>query len=264
MDMNWTPQTVTALAKAIGETENGISGSEISRHLRNLGMNDNSGESTKWKRLDFAFHHSLVEFNGPKRIITLISKVMEPVNYTTNSGLFETRQRMINAVLVHVGLRVTNSGQIAHTQKAETLTEAARLTNTVREELIRRGTHPRVLKYCAEEIFRYGYLHAILEAAKSVFETLREMTGIDEDGAGLADLALSLNSGKLQINSLETVTERSEQNGFNSLVKAVAGMYRNPTAHDPRLKRSISEDELYEALMLFSMIHRRLDEAKLR
>lgn len=264
MDLAWTPQTATALAKAIGETKNGISGTEISALLHELKMNDNSGESTKWKRLDFAFRHSLVQFGAPRRVITFITKVMEPVNYTSNSELFETRQRMINDVLIHVGLRVNDKGEVATSQKADTLSEAARLTDTVREELTRRGTHPRVLKYCEEEIFRYGYFHAILESAKSVFDMLRRMTGLDQDGAALADTALSVKSGKLRINSLATDTERSEQNGFNSLVKAVAWMYRNPTAHDPRLSRSISDTELYEALTLFSMIHRRLDEATVR
>ncbi|WP_426716782.1 hypothetical protein ACEN19_03690 [Corynebacterium auriscanis] len=111
-------------------------------------MNDNSGESTKWKRLDFAFRHSLMQFRGPKRIITFITKVMEPVNYSSHPELFETRQRMINAVLIHVGLRVTDRGEVATSQKANTLSEAARLTHTVREELARRDTHSRVLKYC--------------------------------------------------------------------------------------------------------------------
>ncbi|MGV0398714.1 TIGR02391 family protein [Corynebacterium suicordis] len=264
MNLEWSPQTVTALAKVIGETDNGISGSEISVLLHELKMNDNSGESTKWKRLDFAFRHSLMQFRGPKRIITFITKVMEPVNYSSHPELFETRQRMINAVLIHVGLRVTDRGEVATSQKANTLSEAARLTHTVREELARRDTHSRVLKYCEEEIFRYGYFHAILEAAKSVFDTLRDMTGLDCDGAALADAALSVKSGKLRINSLTTDTERNEQNGFNSFVKAVAWMYRNPTAHDPRLNRSIGDTELYEALTLFSIIHRRLDEATVR
>ncbi|WP_350309359.1 TIGR02391 family protein [Corynebacterium sp. MSK218] len=80
----------------------------------------------------------------------------------------------------------------------------------------------------------------------------------------MADTALSLKSGKLRIDSLATETERNEQNGFNSLVKVVAWMYRTPTAHDPRLNRSIRDTELYEALTLFPMIHRRLDEASVR
>lgn len=35
-----------------------------------------------------------------------------------------------------------------------------------------------------------------------------------------------------------------------------------PTAHDPRLPRTISEEELLEVLTIVSMVHRRLDGAK--
>jgi hypothetical protein len=38
-------------------------------------------------------------------------------------------------------------------------------------------------------------------------------------------------------------------------------MYRNPVAHDPRLKRGIDDVELLEALTTISMVHRRLDDA---
>jgi hypothetical protein len=42
-----------------------------------------------------------------------------------------------------------------------------------------------------------------------------------------------------------------------------SGMFRNPVAHDPRLRRTVSDDELLELLTTLSMIHRRLDAATL-
>lgn len=38
-------------------------------------------------------------------------------------------------------------------------------------------------------------------------------------------------------------------------------MFRNPTAHDPRISRAVSDDELLELLTMVSMVHRRLDAA---
>ena len=38
-------------------------------------------------------------------------------------------------------------------------------------------------------------------------------------------------------------------------------MFRNPTAHDPRIARTVTSDELLEILTTISMIHRRLDHA---
>lgn len=90
------------------------------------------------------------------------------------------------------------------------------------------------------------------------------MSGEQGDGAALVDATLSLGKSrhsKLAINSLNTQTERDEQSGFANLVKGLSSLYRNPTAHDPRLTRVISKDELLELLTLVSMIHRRLDIA---
>lgn len=63
----------------------------------------------------------------------------------------------------------------------------------------------------------------------------------------------------LAINSLSTPSEESEQKGFATLVKGLFGMYRNPVAHDPRVTRTVTDDELLELLTTLSMIHRRLD-----
>lgn len=88
------------------------------------------------------------------------------------------------------------------------------------------------------------------------------MTGAPGDGAALVDAALALGkSGTpiLAVNSLRTQTEKDEQTGLVNLIKGLGGVYRNPTAHDARLNRSVSEKELLEALTMVSMVHRRLD-----
>lgn len=46
------------------------------------------------------------------------------------------------------------------------------------------------------------------------------------------------------------------------LIKGLGSMYRNPTAHDPRLRRSVTDEELLELLTTLSMIHHRLDHAR--
>ena len=108
--------------------------------------------------------------------------------------------------------------------------------------------------------------HAQLEAAKSAFDKLRERTGLAGDGAALVDAALSLgHTGVpvLAINPLTTKTERDEQTGLANLIKGLSGMFRNPVVHDPRLRRTVTDDELLELLTTLSIIHRRLDAATL-
>ena len=68
----------------------------------------------------------------------------------------------------------------------------------------------------------------------------------------------------LAINAGRTGTDRSEQSGFANLVTGLLGLYRNPTAHDPKLRRTVTDDDLLEALTTMSMVHRRLDNATVR
>ncbi|MFS0216131.1 TIGR02391 family protein [Corynebacterium striatum] len=255
--------TINALARAIGDTEHGLKGDEIARLLQELAMYD-PGEMTKWRRLEAAFTESQNTHGNAKRVVTFLVRAFDPARYVQRPELFDIRRQLISPILVLHGLRVTDEGQITRTKGASTLTEVQRLTNTVREELNRRGTHPEVLTYCEEEVLRHGYLHAVLEASKSVFQRLRDMTGLELDGSALADAALSVKSGVLAVNSLDTATEENEQTGMCSLVKSISGLYRNPTAHDPRLYRRVTETELYEALTLLSYVHRRLDGATVR
>lgn len=264
--MNTPPfpvETLTALAKAIGDTEYGLTGSEIGSLLHELHMYD-PGELTKWKRIEASFVNSQNAQGDAGRVISFLTHAYSPARYVRSPDLFEIRRGLANPILVLHGLQINGEGKITRTEAISSLADIQRLANTVREELVRRGTHEHVLAYCEEEILRHGFLHAILEASKSVFQRLRDMTDLDYDGSDLAEKALSAKSGVLAINSLGTQSERNEQNGLCSLVIAIGSLYRNPTAHDPRLRRTVSEMETYEALSLLSYIHRRLDDATKR
>jgi uncharacterized protein (TIGR02391 family) len=121
-----------------------------------------------------------------------------------------------------------------------------------------------VLRFCKAELLEKNFFHAVLEAAKSVFERLRSMTALTSDGAALADAALSsIASGVplLAINSLQTESEQSEQKGFVNLLKGIAGMVRNVHAHAPRISWAIEEVDALDVLTTISFIHRRLDQA---
>lgn len=85
------------------------------------------------------------------------------------------------------------------------------------------------------------------------------MTGAPGDGAALVDAALALGKSgtpMLAINALQTQTEKDEQSGLAILIKGLGGLYRNPTAHDLRLSRAVTDEELLEALTMVSMVHR--------
>lgn len=191
---------------------------------------------------------------------------MEPVRYRNQLELFALRQDRLNEHLAFVGLRIIDKGQVARGAVAQTLDDASRIATSIRDELQRRKCHPEVLRDCSVEVLKTAHFHACLEATKSIFARLRDSAGAVGDGAKLVDVVLSLGSSgipMLAVNSLQTHTEKDEQTGLANLVKGLNGLYRNPTAHDRRLNRSISEDELLQVLTMVSMVHRRLDGARL-
>lgn len=261
----WSHSVLQAVAGVLGDTTDGLTGGELGDLLVRLDMEDPLPSATKRVRLAEAFGAAQSRFGSPKRIVTFIVTAMEPVRYRNSPELFTLRQDRLNEHLAFVGLRVNDEGKVARGTRARTLDEASLVATSIRDELQRRKTHPEVLKYCSVEILKKAHFHACLEAVKSIFDRLRTMTGAAGDGGGLVDTALALGKSgvpMLAINPLATQTERDEQTGLANLLKGLSGLYRNPTAHDPRLSRSISEDELLEVLTMVSMIHRRLDGAR--
>ena len=87
------------------------------------------------------------------------------------------------------------------------------------------------------------------------------MTGLTIDGSELFDAAFGGLAPRLRINDYVDDSDRSEQRGFLNLLKGVHGTYRNPLAHTAKLRRSVSDVELLEALTTISMVQRRLDGA---
>jgi hypothetical protein len=45
-----------------------------------------------------------------------------------------------------------------------------------------------------------------------------------------------------------------------NLIKGLFGLIRNPTAHEPKIKFIIEEDEALDLMILISYAHKRLDK----
>jgi uncharacterized protein (TIGR02391 family) len=263
----WEVSILSRVAQVLADTTDGLTGRQIADLLIRLGMEDPFPQATKWRRLEEAFVRRQNRDGNPKRIITFITHVMSPANYRDAPELFTLRQDRLDGVLTFVGLRVNDQGRVAKGAHSTTLDEASRNATSLREELRRRGTHGEVLRYCTVELLKKNNFHASLEATKSVFERLRQLAGVTGDGAPLVDTVLSLGKTGMPtvaINGLKSQTDRDEQTGFANLVKGLAGMFRNPVAHDPRALRAVTDTQLLELITALSMVHRRLDSATVR
>jgi uncharacterized protein (TIGR02391 family) len=248
------------ICNVIAETNSGLSGSEIARLLSQAGIEDIDPTVTKRHRLFAALNSRQEKDNCANSIFAFIQRAMDPIRYSTNPELFESRRQQLNVILALRGYYLREDGQVQIVEKAKTLGEAQGRASRLHKELAQRNVHFQVLRYCKPELLQENYFHAVFEATKSIADRIREMTELAEDGAILVDRAFNTDHPLLAINSLRTETEISEQKGFTHLLKGVFGMFRNVTAHAPKIKWIILEDDALDLLALVSLTHKKLDK----
>ena len=250
-----------AIADALGDTTDGLTGSEIAHLLLTCRIADTTPDATKRHRLYNAFANSQNQKQDRVPILAFIRHAMKPTRFIRDSHRFEPMRMHLNKALAFAGLAVEASGELVSVEKAQTLSEAQRRASDLREDLELRKVHPDVLKFCREELVKENYFHAVLEATKSIADKLRARTGPSDDGATLVDRALGGDLPLLAINALTSESEKSEQKGFVNVVKGLFGMFRNPTAHAPKIGWAINKDDAEEVFTLLSMVHKRIDAA---
>lgn len=249
-----------AIAGALGDTVTGLTGTEIQHLIASCKMVD-PGAVTKRVRIYNAFVESQNSKQNRTHILEFIRQAMKPARYSRAPERFEPLRASLNQALSFAGLVVDQTGRLSSTTAAQTLPEAQRRARELRADLEGRGVHADVLAFCRAELLADDYFHAVQEAVKSVAEKMRRRTGLTDDGATLVDRTLGGDPPLLAINPHSTVSERSEQSGFANLVRGAFGMFRNPTAHEPRIHWAMTKADAEDLLTIVSLIHRRLDAA---
>lgn len=246
---------IEALARLLGECG---SGTDITRVLHDRGLEDGSGESTKWRRLYWVFLDSQRRHGCANRVVDFIQSFLIPARFVGRSEDFAARRQELNAILAFSGLEYGADGQFRRCETAKTLEEAEQRARTIRAKFQGRRIHPEVVKYCRTELLQDNYFHAVFEATKGLAQRIRDVSGTDGDGAALVDRVFSVEKPILAINTLRTETERTEHKGFAALLKGCFAAVRNPLAHEPRLLWD-GEDDAADYLSLISLLHRKLD-----
>jgi len=153
----------------LGDTSRGLTGSEIGTILARLGVPDPMPTMTKRHRLFETLAKRQVQIHSGNVVGAFIQEAMNPVLYTGNRVLFDSRRNALNAILAFCGYSLGEDGKLRlRDQPARTLTEAEEAAGHLRSELSRRGVHPDVLKFCRPELLQENYFHAVFEATKSV------------------------------------------------------------------------------------------------
>lgn len=259
-----TPGQLVSICKLLGDTDRGLSGDTIGRVLRDAKIRDGEPTITKWKRLNAAICSSTSAEANSTRAYNFVRHAMDPARYVGNSVLFAERRSELNTILLLSGVEFREDGRFGAVNAASTLGEAEARVNRLRAALSARGVHPDVLAACRVELIQQNVFHAVLEASKSVATKLRSKTGLMSDGAQLVDEALAGDTPRLLINAFSTDSERSEQRGFTNLLKGLLGVFRNPTAHAPRLEWEMKEEDALDLFTFASYAHRRIDRSTRR
>jgi uncharacterized protein (TIGR02391 family) len=252
-----------AICGILGDTHSGLSGSQIGELLQQCGIDDPVPTASKARRLRQALEQRQRADGCGNHIGAFMQAAMNPVNYTRNPDLFESRRSSLNEVLSFSGITLGEDGRLRQRKAARTLGEAEERAGVLRKKLIDRGVHPDVLRFCQAELLEENCFHAVFEATKSVADKIREKSGLSADGAKLVDEAFGTGTGSplLAFNSLRTEAEQSEHTGLMNLLKGLFGTFRNTTAHAPKIKWVIDEQDALDMLSLASLLHRRLDAA---
>ncbi|MCU0858505.1 MAG: TIGR02391 family protein [Pontiellaceae bacterium] len=248
---------IESVSRVLGECG---SGSDISRILKDRGLEDKSGESTKWRRLYSIFLASQKQHSCANKIVDFIQAFLTPSRFVGKSDEFEAHREKLNTALSFSGLELGKDGQVRGCAMAHSLDEAEQRTQTIRAKFKGRSIHPEVLKYCRSELLQDNYFHAVFEASKGLAQRIREMSGVQKDGAVLVDSVFAVDAPILAINTLQTETEQTEHKGFSALLKGCFSAVRNPLAHEPKILWS-GEDDAADYLSLISLLHRKLDGA---
>ena len=250
------------ICNVLGDTTTGLTGREIGRYLREFRIADLNPEMTKRVRLYEALAARQRQDRCANNVCAFIQRVMNPVLHVQSPDYFKSKQSELNRVLSFEGLRLTDQGQLAACAPARTISEAQAAADQLRLKLIDRGVHADVLRSCRAELVEGNYFHAVLEAAKSVAEKIRDRSGLTSDGAELIDEAFGIGKKPypvLAFNALTADSERSEHTGLMNLMKGFFGTFRNPTAHAPRIVWKITEQDALDMMTVASLLHRRLE-----
>jgi len=243
-------------------------GSEVLSHkqlvelLESIGIDVNHQVSSKADRIYHSLKYRQNRDGCGNNIINFIQKLVSPRRYDSELE-FEKVRSKFNEKLLYEGYEINSNGTISLVTKATTIPEAKERSQKIKQKIRGYNTHEEIVRFCEEEWLKENYFHAILEITKCIADKLRNISGYISDGSELVDECFGLGKDKkpmLAFNMLVTPSEESEHKGFANFLKGFFSMYRNPKAHNPKIFEDTQVDEMAEALVIASVIYRRLDK----
>ena len=204
--------------------------------------------------------------SGNNGVLQLIKSLNEPVVYSRDPEEFRAFCAGLNRILRFYGVEYRDDGQFHYVEPTRTLSEAERRASALENKMTFRRIHHEVRRYCKAEYVKENYFHAVIEAYKGLAQRIREQTGHTTDGLELMKQAFERPSPKqggyptLAFNTLTTVTEKNEHDGFLDFLSGCTRVFRNPMSHTPKVNWHRDVDDAVDCLTLISLLHFILDD----
>lgn len=121
--------------------------------------------------------------------------------------------------------------------------------------------HPQIIK-ASLSLYQSGHLReAVLNSMTAVFDSIRQKTGLLDDGDRLVSKAFSLEMPYLIFSEIHTESGQSDQKGFMQIFRGAYQGVRNPKAHT--LEHDLTALKAAQYLVFASLMMRRVDESVL-
>lgn len=124
--------------------------------------------------------------------------------------------------------------------------------------------HQRIKKVSGKLFIDGHYSSAIFESFKEVEIYVKEVSNINKSGTKLMTKAFDIKNPIIQLNKLETRTDKNEQDGFKFIFMGTALGIRNPKAHEHVLQKDPFTTLHYLSLasLLIKRVEKRIREKK--
>ncbi|RUM45412.1 MAG: hypothetical protein DSY46_03005 [Hydrogenimonas sp.] len=121
--------TIESISKVLGDTNNGLTGSEIDRLLEECKIENIDPGNTKWKRLFNAFANRQNKDQCSKAILYFIQQALKPTIYVHNKEKFDFFRVGLNKVLCFEGYEIQEDGKIKKVDKVKTIYKTINISN---------------------------------------------------------------------------------------------------------------------------------------
>lgn len=251
-----TGYVLEEIARALGET---YTMSQLPRFLNDSGIPaefvTEPHTESKWQYVQAILESMLVGGSGARRALRTFIGAWLSGELHAPPG--DRDRRKIVALLAQQGWHVKNGLLVI----GERIPSASGVITPLDRDSRIASLHATI-RQVADRYLESHMEVAIFEAFKAVNNRVKEITGLNADGADLMARAFGDErdpNPPIRLADVSKESGRNIQSGFRFIFMGAVRGIRNPDAHE--LFEPVSEEEAFEELSLASMLMRRLDDA---